>query len=62
MAGKNLTIKLTDDQQRQIREATGKSVTELNIGIGAKRDLSEKELDEVAGGAVDNFLYIEGVH
>ena len=36
MANKNLTLKLTSDQQRQIREATGKDILELNIDIASK--------------------------
>lgn len=31
MAGKKLTIALTDEQQKQIKAATGKSISELNI-------------------------------
>jgi len=41
----DVKIKLTDDQQKQIREATGKSVTELDIG-----GLTEQDLDKVVGG------------
>ena len=50
MAGKNLTIKLTDDQQKQIRDATGKSVTELSIELASKGHLTKKDLEQVAGG------------
>lgn len=50
MAGNKLTITLTDDQQSQIRKATGKSLTELNIDVGATQALSEKDLEQVAGG------------
>jgi len=50
MAGKNLTIKLTDDQQKQIKAATGRSITELNIDLAATGNLSEKDLEPVAGG------------
>jgi hypothetical protein len=50
MAGNKLTIKLTDDQQDQIKKATGKSITELNIDIAATSALTEKELDWVSGG------------
>jgi hypothetical protein len=57
MAGNKLTITLTDEQQKQIRDATGRSVTELNIGTGASGELSEKELDQAAGGAIDSFLW-----
>ena len=50
MAGNKLTIKLTDEQQKQIRDATGKSITELSIDLAAVGHLSEKDLDRVAGG------------
>jgi len=50
MAGNKLTIKLTDDQQNQIKTATGRSITELNIDLAAASHLTEKDLDQVAGG------------
>ena len=50
MAGSKLTIKLTDAQQDQIQQATGRSITELNIDVAATGPLSEKELERVAGG------------
>jgi len=50
MAGKKLTITLTDDQQKRIKAATGKSIAELNIDIDSLSNLSEKDLDQVAGG------------
>ena len=56
MAGNKLTIKLTDDQQKQIRDATGKSIKELNIDLWATGNLTERELDAVSGGAMDVFL------
>ena len=37
MAGNKLTIKLTDDQQNQIRKATGSIIKELNIDVAAPR-------------------------
>jgi len=43
MAG--VTIKLTDDQQKQIRSLTGKNLTELNIELASTGGLTEKELD-----------------
>lgn len=55
MAGKKLTIKLTDDQQRQIRDATGKRIKELNLDLDSTGGLSEKELDKVAGGTVSIY-------
>lgn len=50
MAGKTLTIKLTDDQQKQIKDATGKTVTVLNINVSDTGDLSETDLDRMSGG------------
>jgi hypothetical protein len=50
MAGQPLTIKLTTDQQKLIKDATGQSITELNMDAATARALSEKELDNVAGG------------
>jgi hypothetical protein len=50
MAGNKLTIKLTDDQQNQIKSATGKSITELNIDVAAVSDFAEKDLDHISGG------------
>jgi hypothetical protein len=50
MAGNKLTIKLTDDQQKQIKKATGKTITELNIDVATTEALSQKDLDQVAGG------------
>jgi len=47
MAKKKLTIRLTDGQQKQIRDVTGKNVTELSFDLD---QLSEKDLDKVAGG------------
>jgi hypothetical protein len=50
MAGNKLTIKLTADQQKQIKDATGKSITELNVDLASTGGLSQKDLDQVAGG------------
>jgi len=50
MANKNLKLKLTNDQQRQIGDATGKNISELNLDLAASGHLSEKELDQVVGG------------
>jgi hypothetical protein len=50
MAGNKLTIKLTDEQQKQIKSATGKSITELNIDLAATGRLTQGDLDNVAGG------------
>lgn len=50
MAGNKLTIKLTDDQQNQIHNATGRKITELNIDVAAISHLTEEDLDQVTGG------------
>ena len=50
MAANKVTIKLTEDQQNQIKAATGHSIKELNIDIAAAGQLSEQALDSVAGG------------
>jgi bacteriocin-like protein len=50
MAGNKLTITLTDGQQKQIKAATGKSLTELNIDLTSLSNLSEKDLEQVTGG------------
>jgi hypothetical protein len=52
MAGNILTINLTDEQQQQIRAATGKNISELNIDLSSTGSLSEQELDKVTGGAI----------
>jgi hypothetical protein len=63
MAGNKLTLKLTGDQQKQIKDATGKSISELNISLaGAGSGLSNEDLDKVAGGAVvDYFLKLDSM-
>jgi hypothetical protein len=51
----NVTIKLTNEQQKQIKDATGKNLTELNIDLAAASGLTEKELGQVSGGAAGGF-------
>lgn len=51
MSGNKLTIKLTDDQQKMIRDATGRSITEINIDLEATSPLSDHALEDVAAGA-----------
>jgi len=60
MAGNKLTIKLTDDQQTQIKNATGRSIKELNIDLASNGALSEKELADVAGGSRIDIKYDQG--
>jgi hypothetical protein len=50
MAGRKLTIKLTEAQQKQIWDATRRAITELNIDVSSTNNLSQQELDTVAGG------------
>lgn len=50
MAENKLTIKLTQGQQNQIKNATGKSITELKVDLASISDLNEKDLDHVSGG------------
>jgi len=50
MANRNLTVKLTNEQQKQISDATGKHITELKIDLASTGHLSEKDLEQVAGG------------
>lgn len=57
MAGNILTITLTDDQQKQIRQATGKTITELNIDLASTGELTQKDLDHLTGGVVNIKSY-----
>ncbi len=50
MAGKKLTITLTNDQQKKIRQATGQSLTELNIDLASPDHLRDEDLERVVGG------------
>ncbi len=54
MAKTKLTIKLTEDQQKQIKNATGKTLTELDIDFASAGELTGKELENVSGG--DDWL------
>jgi len=49
MADNKLTVKLTSEQQKQIRDTTGRNITELHIDLGTGH-LTEKELEQVSGG------------
>jgi len=59
MASNKLTITLTEDQQKQIKSATGKNITQLNIDLASTGNLNEKDLDRVAGGAFDTYLKVK---
>ena len=52
MAGSKLTIKLTQDQQDQIKKATGKIIKELNINAAATGTLTDEDLDKLSGGRI----------
>jgi len=49
-----LTIHLTPEQQKQIKDTFGKDVTELNLSV-AQGELSESQLGEVTGGGKDHI-------
>jgi len=48
---------LTDDQQKQIKDATGKNLTELTIDVTATRTLSDQELEQMAGGCKNSSTF-----
>jgi hypothetical protein len=50
MANKNLTLKLTADQQKQIKAATGKDVSEISLKHASTGQLSVKDLELVTAG------------
>ncbi len=52
MAGNKLTITLTEDQQKQIKKATGKSLKELHIDLASTGELTPTELGQLAGGDI----------
>jgi hypothetical protein len=47
-----LTIHLTADQQKQIKEKTGKNISQLNIDLAGTGNLSAEDLEKVAGGHI----------
>ena len=58
MKDNKVTIQLTNEQQKQIKSATGKSISQLHIDPAAFGNLTDKELDAVSGGATDYFLQV----
>ena len=52
MTRNKLNIRLTDDQQKQIKDATGKHLSKLTITSHGPSALSEQDLDKVVGGKV----------
>jgi hypothetical protein len=59
MAGKQLTISLTSDQQKQIKNVTGKSISALHIDIASTGALPEADLEKISGGTIDTFLKLK---
>jgi hypothetical protein len=57
VAAMRLTIALTSGQQRQIKDATGKSLTELSIELSSTGHLAEKDLDQGAGGEIADYSF-----
>ncbi len=51
MPTNQLTINLTEDQQKQIMQVTGKSITQLKFAVASTGILSAEELDQVSSGA-----------
>jgi len=51
MAATKITITLTGDQQKQIREATGQTISELTFEHAPGGQLSDQQLDGAVGGA-----------
>jgi hypothetical protein len=49
---KRTTIQFTPEQQKQIKDAIGKSITELTIEAVADGSLSNQELEKIAGGGL----------
>jgi hypothetical protein len=50
MKDHKVTIQLTNEQQKRIKDATGKSITALSIDLASTGQLSAQELDAVSGG------------
>jgi hypothetical protein len=54
-----LTIHLTPEQQKQVKEAFGKDVTELNLSVVAQGELSKSQLGEVTGGGDRPYIEVQ---
>jgi hypothetical protein len=54
-----VTVPLTPEQQKLVKDATGKNISELHLAFPAEGQLSEAQLGEVHGGAVDSYLYFQ---
>ena len=59
MAGSRLRIQLTDDQQKQISDATGKSVTGSRLTIRLTDD-QQKQIKDATGKSVTELTVGSG--
>ncbi len=50
MPDNKLIIKLTDDQQKQIKDATGQTLTELKLNFAKSGGLKDQDLEQISGG------------
>ena len=55
-----LTLKLTAEQQGQIKAATGKEITELSLDSGGNGEISDADLEGIAGGTENLSLSFGG--
>ena len=62
MANEKFKLKLTTDQQRQIREATGTDVSELNIDLASGGEITEDDLEIVTGGTKKSCVGTSSTH
>lgn len=46
-----VTIRLTEEQQKQIKNSTGNDMTELHLSFESKGALTNSELNAVSGGS-----------
>ena len=53
-----VTIHLTEEQQKQLKNATGKDMAELNLSFESQGQLTDSELSGVTGGGVFRFTNV----
>ena len=46
-----LTIQLTDEQRKFVKDATGENVAEVRLDLAASGQITEEQLGQVRGGA-----------
>ena len=51
-----LIVKLTGEQQKQIKDATDKTITTLSIDVAGLASLSDEDLEQVTGGITSQSL------